>query len=295
MTNTITLSTADARVELSPSEGAAVVHYTLTDGTALFRPTPSEVQSPFDYACILMVPWCNRISDGGFYLDGDFYPITPNMPGQDCPLHGNAFLQPWRVVEQASDSVEMALVSRGPAPYHYEARVRYTLRGAALSLDLGVCHWGDSRVPYGLGIHPWFDKDDDTTLQFKSAEFVSADAQTLPVARMPLSSEPNWQFDAGKRLPVDGIDNAFCGWDGRARLSWPSQGRYLEVVTDPPQVCCHVFTPGQTADFFCFEPVSHLPNAHNWQGASPNGLTLLSQGDELAFRSVFTPGSIATR
>lgn len=286
-----TIQSAHARAEVYAELGAGLLNYTLADGTEVLRPGPATVNSPFDIACNIMAPWCNRLSGGGFSVDGTFYPIEPNLPGQPLPLHGNAFQLPWTVTQHDDTSIELALISRGPAPFHYEAHVRYALDHAALIIDLGVWHWGETPLPYGLGIHPWFEKDQDTTLQFTAAAAVLTDAEQLPTERVPLSATPDWQFGEARTLPDGGIDHAFAGWDGQARLNWPSRGLMVDIRTEPAQACCHVFTPGADADFVCFEPVSHLPNAHNWSGAAPEGLTTLAQGEGMEFRTVITPYS----
>lgn len=289
MLSNIELQTREATVVVCPEHGAAISAYSLTDGTPVFRPSPARISGPFDLACNLMLPWCNRVSDGGFKANGQFHPLKPNLPGQAFPLHGNAFQLPWRLVSQQDDCVELELITREPAPYHYEARVRFALEGAALTVDLGVWHWGEEPLPYGIGLHPWLAKSKGTTVEFVASEAIRSDAQCLPTDRVPLDEIPEWQFANSRTLPDDGLDNAFAGWDGRATLRWPREQLTLEIETDPPQPCCHLFTPGQNADFFCFEPTSHLPNAHNWLAAEPQTLTTLSQGEGLEFRTRFTP------
>jgi len=287
--NPLTIQSAHARVDVCAELGAGLLTYSLADGTSVLRPSPSEIRSPFDLACNLMVPWCNRLSDGGFSVDGTFHPIEPNLPGQSLPLHGNAFQKPWTITKHDDASIELALISRGPGPYHYEAHVRYALDNAALIVDLGVWHWGETPLPYGLGLHPWFEKDTDTTVQFTADTAVLTSEHKLPTERIALHRQPAWQFDAASSLPDDGIDNAFAGWDGVARINWPTRGLAVEISTEPAQPCCHLFTPDRDADFFCFEPVSHLPNAHHWAGAQPDGLTTLEQGDGMEFRTVISP------
>ncbi|MEM9605346.1 MAG: aldose 1-epimerase [Pseudomonadota bacterium] len=293
MSEPIRLQTTSAEVVVTPALGAAVAHYALADGTPVFRPSPASVRSPFDLACNLMVPWCNRVSAGGFSHGGRFHPLEPNLPDQALPLHGNGFQRDWQVVDRTPTLAEFELISRGPGPFHYEARVRYALHGAALTVDLGVWHWGETPLPYGLGLHPWFEKTADTTLQFAADAVITTDAALLPVGRQALGAVPDWSFSGPNGLPVHGIDNAFSGWPGLARLRWPSRNLLLTVESAAPLRCCHVFTPGAGANFFCFEPTTHLPNAHNWDGAAPDGLTELAQGDGLETRTVFTPGPLA--
>lgn len=288
----IALASDEAVLHVSPSLGGAILKYSLRDGTPLFRPTLPSAKSPFDFACILMAPWCNRISGGGFHLDGVFHQLSPNMPDQAHPIHGNAFQRAWRIVNQQRQSLELELICRGPGPYHYMARVRHALDRADLVVDLGLWHSGESPLPYGIGLHPWLVKQADTSLQFSAREVVSANAETLPVERLPLPTVPEWQFEEPRCLPTAGIDNAFAGWNGRASVHWFSRRLRMDIQTDPPLNCCHVFTPGEDAEFFCFEPTTHLPNAHNWPAAEPDGLRQLEQGDTIELCTRFSPRAI---
>ncbi len=285
----LTIESAHARVDVCAELGAGLLSYALQDGTQVLRQSPTTPHVPFDLACNIMLPWCNRVSDGGFHIDGQFHTLGQTLPDQPLPLHGNALTLPWTVTKQDDASIELALISRGPGPYHYEAHVRYALDGAALIVDLGVWHWGETPLPYGLGLHPWFELDADTRAQFTAEAVVLTDSDRLPTESVDLVDAPDWSFEDGAQLPTDGIDNAFTGWSGTARLNWPSRGLMLDITTNPQQPCCHLFAPGEGADHFCFEPVSHAPNAHNWSGASPHRLTTLAQGDGLESRTVLMP------
>ncbi|EWH01850.1 hypothetical protein [Halomonas sp. BC04] len=82
-------------------------------------------------------------------------------------------------------------------------------------------------------------------------------------------------------LPAGRIDNLFTGWNGRALLSWPGRGVALEVDTVPSLSRYLLFSPGESADFFCFEPVSHEVDAHHFDDPIAHGLVELQRGQSL--------------
>ena len=92
------------------------------------------------------------------------------------------------------------------------------------------------------------------------------------------------------QLPAAWINNAFLGWDGRATVLWSERGLALEIVADPPLSTYILYSPGGDSDFFCFEPVSHLIDAHNLPGgASASGLRILAPQEAMSVTCEFRP------
>ena len=175
------IKTAQACVQIREDLGAAVASYDLSDGRAIFRPAAEAASDEFEMACNLMLPWCNRVSDGGFCCDGVFYPLAPNYAGDSLPLHGNAFQQAWKLVRKTESSITLSLESESMKPFHYLAEVTYRLEGAALTIDLSVTNLSEMRLPYGLGLHPWFVQESDTLLQTDTEAVILTDARQLPM------------------------------------------------------------------------------------------------------------------
>ena len=286
------IKTAQACVQIREDLGAAVARYDLSDGSAVFRPVAADASDEFEMACNLMVPWCNRISDGGFYCDDVFYPLSPNRAGDVFPLHGNGFQQAWQVVTKTDFSVTLMLESHSLAPFHYQAEVCYSLTGADLTIDLSVTNLSESRLPYGLGLHPWFLQDSDTMLQTSTEAVVLTDKSQLPVKRVSIDEIPEWDFHQLKKLPKQGFDHCFSGWNRRALISWPSRNLQLSIRADTAFPYCHIYSQNDQADFFCFEPVSHSLNTHNWPDRSLSGLALLNTGESFSSRCVFFPSQM---
>jgi aldose 1-epimerase len=283
----LTLSDGAAEAVIVPELGAAIASYDLVGADArcpIFRPcrNPSGAR-PFDLASILLVPWSNRISGGGFLFAGKNHSLQPNLPGEPYPIHGNGFSSAWSVENTTPTSAELSLMSDGPGPFRYAARVSYALNAGALTMRLSVVNHAAEPLPFGLGFHPWIVRTSETLLQAKAKSLVLERSDHLPSGKAQVSSHPGWNFAEPRRLPDDWINNAFLNWDGRALVQWPDRKLALELAADPPITVYIVYSPSREADFFCFEPVSHGVDAHNASGgAEANGLAVLAPQGSLS-------------
>jgi aldose 1-epimerase len=255
-----------AEAVILPSVGAALSSYALIEGAArepLFRSAPGNAREPFDLACNLLLPWSNRISGGGFRFGGRFHALAANVPGEPSPIHGNGFSSVWQLSEAAGESATLRLASEGPGPFRYAAEVRYALRDGALTINLTVTNRAAEPLPYGLGLHPWLPRTAKTTLHAPAHDVWLEDGRHLPTGRVPVRSRAAWDFGKPGPLPSGWINNGFAGWNGSATLAWLERELALIVEASQPISTYLLYSPGASANFFCFEPVSHLVDAHN--------------------------------
>jgi aldose 1-epimerase len=290
----ITLTDGVAEVTVVPDLGGGLASYDVLGAAgraALFRPCRNLSQAgPFDLANNLLVPWSNRISGGGFHFGGRFYPLEPNLPGEPYPIHGNGFSSSWSVESAVAERVELSLKSSGPGPFRYAARATYTLNGGALTMRLWLRNLGPDPLPFGFGFHPWLVRTPQTLLLAKAGRVTLENSDHLPVGQASVSSRPEWDFATPRALPAAWVNNAFLGWDGRATVLWSERGLALEIVADPPLSTYILYSPGGDSDFFCFEPVSHLIDAHNLPGrASASGLRILAPQEAMSVTCQFRP------
>ncbi|RJG10742.1 aldose 1-epimerase [Massilia cavernae] len=240
-------------------------------------PTTSQL------ACFPLVPWSNRIGGGGFTFAGRHVALSPNRRGEPCPIHGDGWQHPWTVQAQSPTGVSLCLDRRGGTPFSYHAQLRYVLVEAGLRVSLQVTNAGNTALPFGLGLHPWFERSAGVTLRARARRAWSRGSGGLPLDEIALPVD--WDFSAARGLPQDGVDNAFSGWDGKAEIEWPETSIRLGIRADMGYYILYA-PPG--ANFFCFEPVDHAINAHNLVGgAAGNGLTVLAPGQSLQRQVTF--------
>ncbi len=288
---TIILENAQLRLVVNPEVGGSVVRFdALTElgDVALMRPGCSSERDPNQLAMYPLVPWSNRIAKGGFEWGGQHYPLMANLAGEPFPIHGDGWQRSWHVVSQSGHTLHLELNSNQQPPFDYHAELHYRLVNHCLEVALSVTHLGDKPAPYGIGLHPWFPRTADVRITAMAEGVWEVDKAQLPSEWRRLAANNPWNFSNAQALSEPLIDNLFTGWNGQAQLEWPESGVVLSINTVPAMSRYLVFSPNAHADFFCFEPVSHVVDAHH--GASPigQGLVELATGQVTSMTCRFT-------
>jgi aldose 1-epimerase len=284
----ITLNNGQQRLQIAPAYGGGITAWDWQlDGnwSPLFRPWDGASEDRYTLACFPLVPWSNRITGGGFEHDGVFYQIHANRLDEHYPIHGDGWLQTWQVADQTANSIRLMLESRGfdGSPYRYRSTQTFTLLENGLQIDLTVTHLGQKQLPYGLGLHPYFTRNERTRLQMKTEGVWLSGDDPIPT-ELTTHFPETWDYNTA--APLDGpmIDNCFNGWDGKAVISYPDRGLELTMR----MFDCNGYTllyrpPGK--DFFCLEPITHPIDAFHMPDKP--GLAFLNTNDSLALRTKF--------
>lgn len=281
-----------AEVVIVPWLGGGLASYDIVRAERrlpLLRPCRCLADAvPFDLGLNVLVPWSGRISGGGF-THTRFHALTPNLAGEELPIHGNAFQLPWSVEAVDATRVVLSLRSVGPGPFDYRCDIVYALAAGTLEIEVTIEHLGAGDLPYGVGLHPWFPRSPGTTLWAPARNVTLEDGRHLPAGEYPVASHPDWDFSTPRPLPDAWINNGFAGWTGKAEIHWPDQGA-LQINSSAQLSTYMLYSPAATADFFCFEPVSHGVDAHNLPGGpARNGLAVLRHGERLSVSTRFIP------
>lgn len=281
------LEDALTRLSLMPDLGASLVNWSVKQtGQALLRHSDDDARdagTPRRLACYPLVPWSNRISEGGFDGPQGWLALEPNTSNDPYPIHGSAWQQPWQVDAHSSQHARLRLKSS--QPFAYCAELDITLHEGRLSIKLHVTHLDVKPAWHGLGLHPYLPRTANTQLQAKAQNVWLAEATKLPSLRSAVP--PEWDFKQVKHLPNEWVDHAFGGWDGHGLITQADAGYQLSLEASGADHFL-LFCP-KDADFFCFEPVSHPINAHHLPERP--GLRLLHQGQshELQFNLHYLP------
>jgi aldose 1-epimerase len=248
-------------VDLAPQAGGSVARFTC-DGVDILRPMTAEAIASGkgnNAALYPLVPFSNRIANGRLAFGDEVYHLARNWPGVRHPMHGDGWAHAWAIERSDETSAEIGYEheragGQGGWPFRYRARQRYRLDDDRLAIAVSIENLEDRPVPAGIGLHPFFVRDSDCTLTCRTTFAWRADAEVLPVERVPVPAD--WDFAAGRQPDSVALDTCFDGWDGRATIAWPSRRLLLEMEASPPFRHLVIYTPpGQP--FFCVEPVSH--------------------------------------
>lgn len=288
----IVLDDGRAQVEVHPEAGAAIGRYDLigTDGMLPIFQTvrPPRNGSDVPPGLMLLIPFSNRISGGGFQHAGVFHPLERNA-ADPYPIHGNALALPWTLAEATARRAVLTLSSDGPGPFRYDAEIAYGLEGGALTTRLAVTNRAAIGLPFGVGLHPWFVRTPQARLTMNAAGYWSETADHLPDAYLPTAGDARFDFAPGRALPETFFNNAFTGWDGRATLAWPERGLAVDIVASPPLTTAILYSPSAEAEFVCIEPVSHSVDAHNRTDPGTAPPQVLQSGETLTAEAAFRP------
>ena len=272
----ITLRNGDLAVRVSRHGGAITCAEYRTKPFLVAAGGPDGTMASFP-----LVPFGNRVEGNAMSFNGHDYRFKPNSP-DPLYLHGDGWLGLWGVEEESSQRLRLSLSRTADevSPYGYLARQEVAISGNTLVLDLSVKNRGDAALPFGLGLHPFFSRTPKTRLTAAAQTFWSERDGHLPGERQAMPDI--LCFADGKTLPRGSVNNAFEGWNGHALIVWPEFGHQAALDADPVFNRYMIYMPIEPTDFFCFEPMSHLPNGHRMKDLG--GLTVLAPGESLSGR-----------
>lgn len=275
----IALTAGDWRATLAPEQGGAVLSLDWR-GQPVFRPTPHGATDILETACFPLVPYANRIADGRFVFDGRSVRLPPLKRFAPHALHGDGWLLPWTVESQTAKRVEMTLAWPGDEagwPWPWRAHQVIELTDQGLTVTLSMTNTGEAVMPAGLGLHPYFHRYADSRLSLSAEAVWITDAREIPERLAPVAEIADWSNGLAL-ADAPFVDHAYAGWTGEAVLD--GGGRRVTMTADAPARWTQVYAP-KGADFYCVEPVTHRPDAHNAPSSEQTGLQRLAPSQTL--------------
>lgn len=292
----------DDRIILGNPDSDGVMLLPAAGGSiARFRAGGRDVLRPADDAALAeglarrlgsfpLVPFSNRIADGGFMWRGVAHRLRLNFPGEPHAVHGEGFLARWSVA--GHDDSHAILIhdhdatGDGAWPFAYRATQRFDWWPGKLAVTLAIENRAAMPAPAGLGLHPYFALGDGATLTVQAERLWQRDDRKLPTTAGPVP--PALNLDRGGNFPSLGLDHCLSGWDGRAVLDWPDRGLSLEMTADP--VFAHVMVASPlSAVHGAVEPVTHVPDPFAVEIREPgaSGMATLAPGEVLGGTVLF--------
>ncbi|WP_448955265.1 aldose 1-epimerase [Labrys neptuniae] len=274
---TLTSDVLELRVS---RQGGALLEGLTRDGRPFLRPPPAGVKTaePAQATCFPMVPICNRVEGNRFHLAGRTHIFRPNT-AEPFYLHGDGWLRKWSVDHAGPHEIALSFVQAEAAasPHIYRARQRIELKGNSVSLVLSVENLADEAMPFGIGFHPFFPRTETMRLQAAATQWWREGPGHLPLEREAIPDDAD--FSQPRSLPKRWLNNAYEDWNGLADIAWPEMSLSVRIGANDLFRRFMVYAPDADRSFFCFEPVSHTPNAlalPDWPG-----LRILETGETL--------------
>jgi aldose 1-epimerase len=258
----IETSTASLSIGIVPSLGGSIAYFR-KDGKDLMRPLSQAdlaAKNVIGVASFPMVPYANRIAGNAFEFGGRTWHVHANNPPERFNVHGSGWQSAWRASEH-DHGVLLSLDHIAPdEPYSYRATQHFLLAHDRLTVTMRLTNVGDVSMPFGFGMHPWFERGAGTELTFKATDFFMEGPDGVATERLVMP--PELDFSEGRLLPATWRNNDFGGWDGKADIRFTDRGIGLRIEADP--VFAHLMLYADPhKSYFCLEPQSNAPCAFN--------------------------------
>jgi aldose 1-epimerase len=234
-----------------------------------------------------LAPWANRLDEDGFYANGKFRPIDPQLTNvrRDAnkqPIHGLLlFATQWEVAEVKAEGSQARVVSRldfskypelmAHFPFAHVIEMSYILSGGALEVKTRITNQASEAMPVSVGFHPYFQVHDaprerwkvrlDAGSRWLLSEKLIPTGEKQPIGELfpdPRSIELRDLF----------LDHVFGDLvrdqAGLAHFSVTGEHQQITVSYGPQYKAAVIFAPRpKNGSFICFEPMSGITNAFN--------------------------------
>jgi aldose 1-epimerase len=285
----LTLASGTSSIVVAPEYGAALVGWMRGTTPMLRRALPQATIAgdPHAMGCFPLLPYGNRLGHGRFQWSGTDYTLELNFGDSPHTIHGVGWHRAWAVEATTPRSIVMTLdYDPGPAwPFAFSAKLQYVLSDTALTVAIQITNRHSAPAPAGIGVHPFFPKSHDPSLRFNATGAWQNGTDALPATHVPPPAA--WQHTIARPVRDSRLDNCFTGWDGTVDIQDGPASLRIEASAAFRQL--QVFTPSW-ADFFCVEPISHVPDAINRPDLPPEqAMHVLQPNTTLAGTVRFTP------
>ncbi|QCL97708.1 hypothetical protein [Agrobacterium tumefaciens] len=293
----IELQSSEWRVTVSPEFGATILSADCRLEGGDWQPVFHTLENPeqgLSGGCFVMAPFANRIAGGRFDFDGKSISFPMNRPASNVACHGLARERTWTVIqEDRASTVLHCRIEEPDYPWRFSMTQRIAVADKGLSISLGLENIGTEKMPFGMGLHPWFPRSDDTLVNLSVPGFFEQDDAGLPLPR--LNSRPAPFLDGQRPLADLGqFDGCACVWpSGAAQIIWPSRQLQLDLAASGALArFVHLYSP-EDRDVFCIEPVSHPPDVLNRaELGEDSSMKVLLPGETMTGELIFRASKI---
>lgn len=266
-TSIITLKAGELEVELAPRIGGSVASFRRRGAHGvvdLMRPMADTARlksDPAGASMFPMVPYANRIVGDRFDFKGRTLQFRKHNTGESSCIHGSGWHLEWTVHNADIQSAELRVGHHAlNGLFSYSAFQRFHLSDNHLSVTMGVRNLNANLLPFGFGLHPFWTRQPDVTIRFRSTHFWLEGPDSISTER--IATPPELDYSQAQPLPRTWRNNCYGGWDGFAEIVYPRSNAGLQIQAGPLFRHLMLYSdPSKT--FFCLEPQTHATGAFN--------------------------------
>ena len=286
MTQIEFLQSGDIRLEVCPAAGGSITRFSI-EGQDILRPASEEAiknRDPGLMAAFPMVPYCNRIAHGSFWFEGRQIQLKKNFEPELCSIHGLGWQRAWSIEHKNMVSLKLSYDHDGHDwPWKFHSEQFFRLEPDRLNYELSISNADSSAMPAGLGLHPFFFEQRLARMSCLFQGRWQCSSEGLPshfVERVESD-----QFDASKAMSQFDLDHVYTSLNSDICLKWDNQKYGVSLLKSEGNFGYVVYSPPD-GDFFCVEPISHLPNVINMDEQAGT-MRVLEPGDSMSMCQTF--------
>ena len=255
---------------------------------------------PTAYGNPILFPFPNRIRGGVFTFEGKTYQF--DKPAESpTAIHGLLLTAPYQVERaDADDKSGAMLIARLDSrefpevmrqyPFPFEIKITYTLQEAVLKMDIRIENLGDTNMPMGFGIHPYFraplslnSSPTETLITVPVTQYWELDEILVPTGKI-FDAMGDLELRTGKPFAGMQLDHVFTGVQtangvSQCTINDREAGMQLTIEADAQFREWVVYTPPNRPSI-CFEPYTCPTDAINLEAKGiDTGVTVLKPGE----------------
>ena len=257
-------------------------HAAGSEAVDLLHPRSQASQERFEQPSFPLVPYSNRLFSGQLLTPEGALTLPCNHPRHPIPIHGLGWRANWSTRQLNAHSAEQQHQHAAGAhwPFAYVCTQQVSLSEHGANFELSLHNLSDRPMPAGLGFHPWFAIDEDSTVCFAADAVWMQNEQGLPTSALPAGSAPEFEFFSPRLAMGIVQDHCHAGWTGPVCITHPSRQIAISVTASDELQHLMVYRKlGQP--WLCVEPVSHATGALSLPGLNTpaSGARLLAPGE----------------
>ncbi|MFT5813006.1 MAG: aldose 1-epimerase [Psychroserpens sp.] len=289
------LTTAVARVEISPLLGGAILAYDAklhSQFVPILR-NANKAKSVLETSCFPLVPYSNRIKHGHFNWQEKSITLPLNNLPEKHSIHGHGWQLPWTVTQQTDNSLTIEYHHQTAQwPFSYSAQQTFTLDNNSLEIELVLLNTSNTEMPSGLGLHPYFSLTNKSYLKCSVDKMWAVDDENIPTELIDIPNNIN--TPTGMLIKGSNLDNVFTHFSGNATVYWPEWQAKASITTSTNCKFIVLYSP-RNEGYFCLEPVTHCTDAINManNGVDNTGIKYLQPQEKMTVSMRISPDELS--
>lgn len=277
---------------IAPARGSNLCQYRVGDQAIIIFDAATLKRSDYTGTPVLY-PTPNRVRNGIFRYQGQLYPQTKR--GREIIEHGLVHDEGWQYEPPTILSDAIALKTwitfdeSSPLweafPFLHRLELVFTLGAAGIQITYHIHNQGQTAIPYGLGLHPYFAKlsgEEATFVSLPANQVMDTTADLLPTGRLIDVIDTLYDLRQAKpigTLDMDHVFTSLCAGQN-AEIDYRSQGLKVTMKATPDFSHLVLYSP-RGESYFCLEHYTCSTDAHNLYDqdfVAESGLRLAAPG-----------------